>query len=108
MRCETTRDVESGPAETAEPPTNGHAEGIEGGEGVEGGGGGGGGLYPALPTAPDPPYNPHYEIPVGNRRCEAPTCVTCSRMLEGQVFSSRVTGRQYTILPAVSCTSQQL
>ena len=100
MRCET-RDVERGPPETAEPaepPTNGNAEG----------GGGGGGLYPALPTAPDPPYNPHFEIPVGNRRCEAPTCVTCSRMLEGPVFSSTVTGRQYTIVPAVSCTSQQL
>ena len=110
MRCES-RDVESG---VVGPPINGGgADGVGDGVGDGGGDGGGdtgegGGLYPALPTAPDPPFNPHYEIPVGNRRCENPRCVTCSRMLEGQTFSSRVTGRQYSILPAVSCTSEQL
>ena len=34
--------------------------------------------------------------------------MTCSRLREGHLFTSKVTGRQYSLLPAASCTSEQL
>ena len=63
-------------------------------------------LYPALPTAPDPPFNPYYrpeagaarelEI-IGNEKCDNASCVTCAKMVEGAVFRSSVTGREYGV-----------
>ena len=69
---------------------------------VERGLGDTGRLYPVLPSAPA------LAVLEGNKRCDNLQCVTCTKLLEGPVFTSSSTGRQYTIGPSVSCTSEAL
>jgi len=112
-RLAAESESEVTPPKSPSTPMRCESRDVERGAGGSGDTSGGGGLYPALPSAPpsvpDPPYNPSYlTVPVGNKRCDNQSCVTCTRMVEGPDFSSSVTGLQYTIHPAVSCTNEKL
>ena len=63
---------------------------------------------PQGPKTPPPPYNPEYlKSSSGMRKCDK-TCALCDFVLEGNNFTSMVTGKKYRQMTPVTCDTNKV